>query len=714
VSTGPVRRGVVAGLWAVALLSVSAFPSRLSGALKGWGSFGTKVERTLAGTLLDLGAAVGWLAPMVALVAVLVPWLSTRARGPRWQRLGGLIAAVPVGFGLWVLTVMAQLVKSERGSFPTVFDLAEGGTNASFVGGTLGYLGYEGVWQPLLVGLGLLALLVFAASRQPWSDVVPWKGWSLGLVLGLGAGTVAAMTVSRGLSTFNRFSPAALGDPLTGLIESALDLAQQKGPATARALVLDAQLPEGSAEKGATLLGWPSLDGGCRAVRPLDRDHEPRTIDPRGSALVDSFERLSAQLFDGQDAGVAVFVLSLEGFRADDLHALNPQAPRELAPFTSSLYEASARGDEGVLTSPLMLQAGVRTAHNLGAMLCGVGTLPYNLAFIRDLQPFPLRCAPDVLAEAGFQHRFFYGSDGTFDEMQRFFTEHHFVEVAAQAELPKNLPKGTWDGVTDFAVFDHAVARVAAELPHGPQVTLVMSLSNHSPFTPPEDLPAAVSQRVHEALKVVTNRADVDDERRLVAFSYTDAAVERLFARLDETGLSERSIVVLMADHSTGHAYVWGEGGVETDRQKAQVPFAVVIPSAFLKRLGKSPQLGQALLEARALLEAGALSLNDVPTLVLALLSAHPTVKALPQSARWHSLGGQVTSPYFSAGDGASVLGINGVSELFATDALGTRVGDTEDSVFLKTRADRYRVTPRLIPVTATLRGLLRCADQPQ
>jgi hypothetical protein len=37
-------------------------------------------------------------------------------------------------------------------------------------------------------------------------------------------------------------------------------------------------------------------------------------------------------------------------------------------------------------------------------------------------------------------------------------------------------------------------------------------------------------------------------------------------------------------------------------------------------------------------------------------------------------------------------------------------VGDYQDSVFLKTRADRYRVTPTLIPVAATLQQVMRCA----
>ena len=103
------------------------------------------------------------------------------------------------------------------------------------------------------------------------------------------------------------------------------------------------------------------------------------------------------------------------------------------------------------------------------------------------------------------------------------------------------------------------------------------------------------------------------------------------------------------------------------------------------------------------------LSQNDLPALLLALLSAHPSVRGLPPEARWHTLGGQVTSPYFApgGGEGAVVLGINGVSELFALDRAGVRAGGYEDSVFLKTRADRYRVTPRLIPVTATLADVM-------
>ncbi|MFZ5441277.1 MAG: LTA synthase family protein [Myxococcota bacterium] len=706
-----IRRGFLSGLSAVALLYVAALPSRLAIALRGWGSFFSRAERALAGSLLDLSAVVLIITPLVAVMTLLVPLVLRRARSPGWQRLGSVLWAFPFGFALWVLTVTAQEVKSERGSFPTMFDLLEGGTNASFVEGTVGFIRYERIWEPAVIGTLLSMVVLVLIWRRPRGELGPWRAWAMGMTFGLGTGAAGVFLLALGLATAaNRFTAAALGDPLTGLVESTVDLIRHRGPATPRELVLDAELPPQAAKEGAALLGWPATRPGPHPhARPLDFTAEPMTRDPRGRRLLEALQRASAALFTDEAPEVAVFHLSLEGFRADDVHALNPLAPKDIAPFTTSLYEDR---QPGVLTSRKLFQAGVRTAHCLGAMTCGLGTLPYNLSFIRDLQPFPVRCTSDVLHDAGFAHSFFYGSDGTFDEMHRFFSEHGYSTLVTQAELPATLPKGTWDGVTDFAVFELAVKHVAEAVKTGPQFALLMSLSNHSPFTAPQDLPPEVVARVDRGLKTAVNRADSDDRLRLMTYSYTDAAVQRVFEQLEATGLAERSIVMLMADHSTGHAYVWGKEDPESDEAKSQIPFALVIPKAFLARAKDPVALEAALREVQALIDEAVLSQNDVPTLLLALLSAHPAVKALPEAKRWHTLGGQVTSPHFApGGDPASyILGINGVSELFALDRQGKRVGGYEDSVFLKTRADRYRVTPRLIPVTATLIETMKSA----
>jgi hypothetical protein len=705
---------VLSGLAAVLLLVIAAFPSRLSIAIRGWGLVSTRLEKAMVGTLLDAAAVIALVTPLIAIFTLLVPFVIKRLRAPRWQRLGASLCALPFGFAIWTLTVTAQEVKSERGSFPTAFDLLEGGTNASFLEGTVGYLRYERIWEPGAVGIVLAGALVFLVWRRR-REAAAWRAWATGLVVGITAGTALVLLLSSGLAAAaNRFTAAALGDPLTTIVESSFDLLRHKGPATPRELVLDAELPAGTAEVGARRLGWPERSNAhpLPRARPLDWTKEPVTKDPRGRKLLDALARVSRALIPADDGRLAVFHLSLEGFRADDVHALNPLAPEQIAPFTSGLY---APGKPGVLASRRTFQAGVRTAHCLGAMTCGLGTLPYNLSFIRDLQPFPVRCTSDVLVDAGFAHSFFYGSDAKFDEMHHFFEAHGYTHLVSQAELPTTLPKGTWDGVTDFAVFELAVKETAERLASGPQFSLLMSLSNHSPFTTPQDMPPEVPARVDAGLKAMVNRADPDDRLRLLTYSYTDAAVERVFAQLESTGIAERSIVFLMADHSTGHAYVWGKEDPESDEAKTQIPFAIVIPPAFLARAKDPAELTAALAEAQALLDEAPLSQNDFPALMLALLSAHPGLRALPEEKRWHTLGGQVTSPWFDPGGEREsyILGINGVSELYALDRKGARVGGYEDSVFLKTRADRYRVTPRLIPVTATLIETMKTAAPP-
>ncbi|MBL8955156.1 MAG: LTA synthase family protein, partial [Myxococcaceae bacterium] len=575
--------------------------------------------------------------------------------------------------------------------------------------GALGFIASPMVWAPGLVAAVLAwGLIGFRAARAP--AAVPWRPWGTGVFAGLSLGAIAVVALAAGLAAVsNPFSPAALGDPLTGLVESVADTVASRGPTTPRQLVLDAALPKDLSKAGAARVGWPSRHE-CPPhpyARPLDFEREPPKADARGRELLRALRRVSAAL--PEDERLSVVVVMLEGFRADDLNALNPAAPRELAPFMNELYERAAQPGSGVLVSRSLFQAGVRTAHALGALTCGLGTLPYNLSFIRDLQPISLRCTSDVLTDAGFVASFFYGSDPTFDAMDVYLKEHHFSRIVGQSDFPKDAPKGTWDGITDFAVFDDAVAKISSGAETGPQLAMVMSLSHHSPFTPPQDLPPAVRERVGAALAGAPNRADADDRRRLEAYSYTDAAVERLFAKLDATGLAERTLVLVVADHSTGHSYVWGAEPTETDAQKARVPMALVLPKALRARATDAAALDAALADAQRLVDQGPLSQNDVPALLLALTSSHPKLKQLPQLAHWHTLGGQVTSPYFEPGGGAGayLLGINGVSELFALNAQGERAGDYEDSVFLKTRADRYRVTPRLIPVAALLGELL-------
>jgi hypothetical protein len=655
------------------------------------------------------------LVPLVVLLGLLVLFAAlVPRRRTLWQHLAGPLFVLPWCFVLYVLTVLQQEVKAERGAFSTMQEITAGAVQTSFVEGTFGFFRYERIWIPAVLCGGAAVVLLITRFRKRNEDELPWRAWAAGFAGVLAASLLLVPSAVAAQGTLSsRLSRAGLGDPLTSMIETTLDLVQGRVPLKPSELLMQLEVTPGEAAIGAQRMGWPAEQPPLRNpercwphphARPLDREGEPP---PPGAALLTALERVSALLFEPADSKVAVFQFSLESFRADDLHALNPAAASGLDPFVNGLY-----GRTDVLAGRRMFQAGVRSAQGMAAMTCGVGTLPYNLSIIRDLDAFPLRCAPDLLAESGFHGTFFYGSDPSYDQMWRYLKGHGITEVVSQDELPENLPKGAWSGLTDFVIFDEAAKRVAKGLGEAPQYALVMSLSNHSPYTPPEDLPKSVLARMEAALKESPNRATMDDRRRLLTHSYADAALERFFAQLDTLGIAERSIVVLMADHSTGEDYVWGPESIqhETDAAKAQVPFLIVIPPAFLARVKDRPALDAALAEARTQLNATPLSQNDVPALLLALLKFHPGLRALPAAARWHTLGGQVTSPWFQpGGDPQSfLLGINGVDELYVLDKQGLRVGSYEDAVFLRTRADRSQVTPRLIPVAATLVETLR------
>ncbi|MBX3232711.1 MAG: sulfatase-like hydrolase/transferase [Labilithrix sp.] len=721
------RSGLACGGATLLYLTLALAPARAAGAYRIADGLGAQIAWLLGGILRDLAAVALVVAPFVFVVAAAAPSLVARVRGRRWQRAGGMLAAVPLGVALWVLGIAAQEFKHERGAYPTVFDLSAQGTSVVFLRSTLGYLRYDVYWIPaLFFGALGLALLARHLRRRSAGDALAWREWRTGLLLSL----FAAALVLRLFAAVTA-KGTTVGDPFRAMTDSVADLFLYGKRATPRDLVRDARLAPKLEPIGAALLGWPpatatSKHDTCRHhphERPLDRARERPIADARGEELVRAFEEVSARLFareseregESESSAPIVWQLTLESFRGDDLRALNPHAAHDVAPFVDDLY--AKRGAEGVLASRATYQAGVRTAQGLGALACGLGTLPYNLSLIRDLPPIRVRCLADVLADAGFAGSFYYGSDPTFDGMSAFFAEHGVREQITQADLPADAPKGAWDAVTDHALVDETTARVAKrvkESGEAPRYVMLTTLSNHSPFAAPEDLPADVALRVDRALASTPNRAGRDDRPRLLTYSYTDAAVERFFAKLDALELTARSIVVLAADHSTGEGYVWGPAeGSESDDAKARIPFAIVLPAALRERVRDRAALEAALTRAQRALDAGPLSQNDIPSLVLALLASEPHVKSLPAAARWHTLGGQVTSPWFREAKDAYIAGINGVSQLVAFDRSGARARPYEDSVFLNTRGDRETVTPSLVPVTACLSALLHAEGDP-
>ena len=400
-------------------------------------------------------------------------------------------------------------------------------------------------------------------------------------------------------------------------------------------------------QAGLRALGYPESqadrliafehDEPCSSPHPLARplDREP------GSAaddLLGDLEALSSALFESRDEPIVVWQIAMESFRGADIHAIHSLAPAELTPVMSRLYADPER----TIAFHHAFQGGFRTAQGLSSMHCGIGSLPFNVAVARDLGNFPLRCLPDVLSDAGFQTHAFYASDMTYDSMLDFF-RYHGVEGTQGPDMPEALPRGSWRGVSDRALYDQALAHAAAS--PGSKYEFVLTLSGHTPFSRPADMPPEVAARAEEACKK-SPWAKADDCSRLAVIAYADFALGELLDKLEASPLGRRSILVLSADHATSEIPLW-VGSLE-EKGRAHVPYVIYVPRALAASAAHPEVVASVTRRLHDRATTQVVSLVDSPSLVTALLSRTREMKSIPEPWRFHTFGGQATSPHFT------------------------------------------------------------------
>lgn len=636
--------------------------------------------------------------------------------------------------GLWLGGIAATEFRLQRGLYPTWADL-RGTSHGSYWLAALGTLWLDRYLQPGMVAVpAAIACLVLSARR--WHDEL-WRRWTT--VVGY-ASCCAVLFVTGWAFWF--FSSGFLSDvvdrrEVTSTFGSLVPFGATRNVswglrAAIEAIHHDAE----TVAVGATMIGLPpgsatSIAGGpvssCEphpfrrpfpdeeldALRQSGRADAGEAFEPR---LVGSLVELSRALFsEGAPAPVHVWQLLLEGVRADDIHALNPGAPRDLAPFINALYEGNVAGYQAI-GARHMHQAGVRTSQGLAASVCGLGSMPYDVSFARDLGVPPTRCLTDVLVDAKFDTSFVYGEGPSFDNMLDFLQAHRVRHFLVEKRFPPSPASGGW-GLGDLALV-RGLFPIRASDQGDPSAsaayTLVLTLSNHHPFRRPPDTPAVVDDRVSHAW-LSAQRAGTEDRDRLLTYAYTDEAVRELFDTLATSPWGNRSLVVVSADHSTNDPFIWGDArpidGTAHAAALSRIPFAVVVPDAWIQSLRDGAAARAALAAVRAVLPDLVLSQNDVPTMILALLSHAPQLATLAPDKRWHTLGGQRTSPYFRSDSlgNVPVWGIDSTRAVFVVHPNGTTSQNGQYS--LPVIGDPTQAAASIEPIAGLLGAFLRNYD---
>ena len=163
-----------------------------------------------------------------------------------------------------------------------------------------------------------------------------------------------------------------------------------------------------------------------------------------------------------------------------------------------------------------------------------------------------------LFKERGYDLKFIYGGNGYFDNMNYFF-ENNGYNIVDNSDFADNEVtfSNAW-GVCDQDLFNKALSESDNSFAAGkPFLNLIMTTSNHRPFTYPEGLVDIPSGKNREG-----------------AVKYCDYAIGELIRKASTKPWFNNTLIVIMADHCAGSA-----GQTELPFMEYQIPLIVYNPT---------------------------------------------------------------------------------------------------------------------------------------
>ena len=222
---------------------------------------------------------------------------------------------------------------------------------------------------------------------------------------------------------------------------------------------------------------------------------------------------------------------------------------------------------------------GTRTVRGLEAISLSVPPTP-GYSIVKRPQNGNLFSLGTVFREHGYRTRFFYGGYSYFDNMGPFFAANGF-DVIDRANLSGDEAEfaNAW-GVADEFVFRRVLREARRSHAAGENfLSLVLTTSNHRPFTYPE------------------GRIDIPSgDGRAGAVKYTDWAIGKLIDEARSQDFFADTVFVIVADHCASSA---GELDIPVDQY--HIPMLVLAPGLVapgrVDRLASQMDLAPTLLE---------------------------------------------------------------------------------------------------------------------
>ena len=286
--------------------------------------------------------------------------------------------------------------------------------------------------------------------------------------------------------------------------------------------------------------------------------------------------------------------------------------------FGDAYADLTALGERGLVFE------GIHQMENTGwtmagmiASQCGVPLMPAGLLHDSQFEPLSkvvpgVDCLGDVLAEQGYRLSFLGGASTQFAGKGLFYRGHQFNTVKGKEELLPELDDpeyvNSW-GLYDDTLYDFTADEIRRlnEEDNGPWAVVNLNIAGHAP----SGFPSQTCQ---------DRQGEFDGQDILYSVECSARQARDFIEQLEQEGLLENTLVVVLSDHLTMRVSVWDQL-TALDRDNTLIMLGDGIRPQRVRR-------GATMLDVfPTILDAMGLPLNDNRAgLGASLLSSQPTL----------------------------------------------------------------------------------------
>ena len=199
---------------------------------------------------------------------------------------------------------------------------------------------------------------------------------------------------------------------------------------------------------------------------------------------------------------------------------------------------------------------GTRTVYGLASLTLGMPPVAGN-SIVRKEDNGGLFTIGGVLKDKGYETKFIYGGFGYFDNMNAFFEANGYEIVDRNMMADDEIHFANIWGVADDDLFRKVIKEADESYENKkPFFSMVMTTSNHRPYTYPE------------------GRIDIPSKSgRTGGVKYTDYSIDYFLSEAKKKPWFKDTIFVIVADHTSGSS---GKGELEPN--KYHIPMWIYAP----------------------------------------------------------------------------------------------------------------------------------------